>query len=73
MFFFCGSGQVLTRLCQRLQSIQPRGSVPKQPAPAEPLLPRGGLRTAGDSASTVPAPASLLAAVAMQVERGWNT
>lgn len=52
MFFFCDRGQVLTRLCQRLQSIQPRGSVPKQPEPAEPLLPWGGLRAARDSANT---------------------
>lgn len=73
MFFFCDSGQVLTWLCQRLQSIQPRGSVPKELAPAEPLLPWGGLRTARDSANTVPAPASLLAAVTMQVERVWST
>lgn len=54
MFFFCDRGQVLTRLCQMLQSVQPRGSVPKQPEPAEPLLPWGGLRAARDSANTVP-------------------
>lgn len=73
MFFFCDSGQVLTQLCQRLQSIQPRGSVPKQQALAEPLLPWGGLRAARDSANTMPRPSILLAAVTMQVVRGWST
>lgn len=67
MFFFSDSGQVLTGLCQRLQSIQPRASVPKQAAAAIPA--RGGLRTARDSANTVPVPA----AVTVQVQRGCHT